>query len=133
MSGPAPDPSGDPRPTRKSRLSRRIYLPRIVGLGLGGLCVGSALQATPNAVPWVWVLLAFNALSNGTWPINWQTARRPRLRTANLLVDAYRRFLVVHAGHALAFRVDHRHAVDEHVTTGGRFFLPAWRPSSPGH
>jgi diguanylate cyclase len=90
MSSPPPDLSDDPRPTRKSRLSRRIYLPRIVGLGLGGLCVGSALQATPNAVPWVWALLAFNAL---LWPhLAYQLASRAahprRFEQANLLVDA---------------------------------------------
>lgn len=46
------------------RLARRLYLPRCIGLGLGGICVGGALYQH-GAAPWAWVLLALHALA---WP-----------------------------------------------------------------
>ncbi|GAA5171967.1 MULTISPECIES: diguanylate cyclase [Halomonadaceae] len=54
-------------------LSRRAYLPRIIGLGLGSLCVAATLYETAAGWP-LWTLLAINGLA---WPhiARWWTAR----------------------------------------------------------
>ena len=51
---------------RRSGLSfaRRTYLPRIVGLGIGFLCVFSVLYSQQPG-PWVWGLLIFHGF---IWP-----------------------------------------------------------------
>ncbi|HZP91947.1 MAG TPA: diguanylate cyclase [Burkholderiales bacterium] len=74
---------------RGIRLVKRIYLPRIVGLGLGGLCVAAAL-VQHGAPRWAWGLLATNAF---VWPhVAYHWARRcksPYLgEHRNLLIDA---------------------------------------------
>lgn len=52
---------------------RRIYLPRIIGLGVGMLCVMAGIS-TLDMPPWVWGLLLFNGL---IWPhLAFQLARR---------------------------------------------------------
>ncbi len=69
MSADAATPHRDPR----LALSRRAYLPRIIGLGLGSLCVAATLHET--GAGWaLWVLLAINGLA---WPhiAHWWTAR----------------------------------------------------------
>lgn len=52
--------SKDPR----LALARRLYLPRIVGLGLGLVCIAPGLQEVRAAWP-LWALLALNGLA---WP-----------------------------------------------------------------
>src|SRR5262245_51984741 len=46
------------------RFARRMYLPRVIGLGLGTICVGGGLWEV-GAPIWVWALLIFNTL---VWP-----------------------------------------------------------------
>jgi diguanylate cyclase len=73
-----------------ARLPRQIYLPRTLGLGLGGLGMAAALrEGTPSA--WVWAFFAFAAL---VWPhvaYQWSSrARRPgRAEERNLMIDAF--------------------------------------------
>ncbi len=70
-------------------LVRRLYLPRVLGMALGSLCVGAALQQR-GTLEQLWLLLAFNAL---VWP---HLAYRRALRAAhprsaehhNLLLDS---------------------------------------------
>jgi diguanylate cyclase (GGDEF)-like protein len=74
---------------RGASLARRLHLPRTVGLGLGGVCVGAALLQH-GALPWLWALLAFNGL---LWPhLAWLRASRSREPFAaehrNLLIDS---------------------------------------------
>lgn len=64
--------------------------PRTLGLGLGGLCVGVAIWEAGQTSPWVWALLAFNALA---WPqlAYWRAMRSRRPFPAerhNLLIDS---------------------------------------------
>jgi len=75
---------------RESRRAKRNYFPRIFGLALGGLCVGTVIFATPQAETWVWVLLLANALA---WPhlayLRTLHAANPRqAETLNLLFDS---------------------------------------------
>ena len=57
------------------RLARRMYVPRMLGLALGAVCIGGGLWEV-GVPPWVWALLAFNAL---VWPhIAYRLARRSR-------------------------------------------------------
>ncbi|GGU67538.1 diguanylate cyclase AdrA [Pseudomonas laurentiana] len=68
---------------------RRIYLPRIIGLGIGLFSVWAALDSV-SVAPWVWVLLFINGLA---WPhLAYQIALRSRTPYAaerrNLLVDS---------------------------------------------
>lgn len=67
-------------------LSRRAYLPRIIGLGLGSLCVAAALYETAAGWP-LWALLAINGLA---WPhiARWWTAhsREPHTHERRLLL-----------------------------------------------
>lgn len=46
------------------RFARRMYVPRLVGLGLGVLCVGGGLWQQGHPM-WVWALLVTNAF---VWP-----------------------------------------------------------------
>lgn len=78
--------------TRRSGLSfaRRTYLPRIVGLGIGFLCVFSVLYSQQPS-PWVWGLLIFHGF---IWPhIAYQWACRSAMpfkaETRNLLIDSF--------------------------------------------
>jgi diguanylate cyclase len=81
----------EPHPDREAglRFSRRIYPMRVLGLGLGGVCVASALL--PGDVhPVVWLLLAGNSL---LWPhLAYQIARNSLDPTSaersNLLIDS---------------------------------------------
>ncbi|MDF9620372.1 diguanylate cyclase [Pseudomonas entomophila] len=69
---------------------RRIYLPRIIGLGIGLFCVMAAVA--PLAMPhWAWVLLLFNGLA---WPhVAFQWALRSatpyQAEQRNLLIDSF--------------------------------------------
>ncbi|MEE3635418.1 diguanylate cyclase [Pseudomonas defluvii] len=68
---------------------RRIYLPRIIGLGIGLFSVWAALGSV-SVAPWVWVLLFINGLA---WPhIAYRIALRSRTpydaERRNLLVDS---------------------------------------------
>ena len=74
---------------RGTRLVRRVYLPRIVGLGLGAACVAAAL-AQHGAPQWTWVVLAINGF---LWPhLAYQWAKRSSSPYAgeqrNLLIDS---------------------------------------------
>lgn len=51
-------------PRRGVRLVRRIYLPRVVGLGLGAVAVAGGLHQA-GAPVWAWALLAINGF---VWP-----------------------------------------------------------------
>ena len=68
---------------------RRIYLPRIVGLGIGLFSVAAAI-APLSPPPWAWVLLLFNGL---LWPhVAYQWAARSttpyQAEQRNLLLDS---------------------------------------------
>jgi len=71
-------------------LARRVYLPRIVGLGIGALCAGAGLYQA-NAPPWVWGVLVVYCYA---WP---HIAFRISIRSAspfaaerrNVLVDSF--------------------------------------------
>jgi len=69
---------------------RRMYIPRIVGLGLGFFCVASVFYQQPT--PWpVWLFLIFNGF---LWPhVAYLTAKgNPRPYQAekrNLLIDSF--------------------------------------------
>ncbi|MGM8930555.1 diguanylate cyclase [Salinicola sp. V024] len=59
-----PDTPLDPvveKRLRGIRLARRIYVPRTLGLLVGGLCIGSALHELPTPT-WVWALWAVQIL-----------------------------------------------------------------------
>ncbi|WP_442112640.1 diguanylate cyclase [Pseudomonas sp. NUPR-001] len=69
---------------------RRIYLPRIVGLGIGMLSVMAGIS-TLQMPTWVWGLLLFNGL---LWPhLAYQLARRAAVpynaEYRNLLLDSF--------------------------------------------
>ena len=72
-----------------TRLPRQLYLPRILGCGLGGLGMAAALRE--GAAPaWIWAFLAFVAL---IWPhvaYLWASrAERPsRAERRNLMIEA---------------------------------------------
>ncbi|WP_130930696.1 diguanylate cyclase [Pseudomonas sp. Sample_24] len=71
-------------------LARRLYTSRILGLGLGLLCVSVAMFPL-NPAPWVWGLMLFNGL---LWPhlaYHWsrRVARPYHAEQRNLLVDAF--------------------------------------------
>lgn len=93
-------PTATPTEKQTARLARRMYLPRVVGLGLGGVLVGVTLGAEPRSL-WIWVLLAANSL---LWPhLAYRLARRsPRSSRAerlNLVLDsAFGGFWVVLMG-----------------------------------
>lgn len=80
-----------PHPDREAglRFARRIYPMRVLGLGLGGVCVASALvPADVHGV--VWLLLAGNSL---LWPhLAYQVARNSpdpaRAELRNLMLDS---------------------------------------------
>ena len=50
---------------RSMRLATRIYLPRTIGLAMGGICVAAGFLEAQRSDPWIWVALAVNAL---LWP-----------------------------------------------------------------
>lgn len=69
--------------------ARRIYAPRVAGLGIGFFCVAAALQPLGHA-NWVWALLIGNGF---LWPhLAYQLARRSRhpyhAERRNLLLDS---------------------------------------------
>ena len=72
-----------------SGLARRLYLPRVLGLGLGSLCVAAGL-AQHGAPEGLWLLLAFTGLA---WPhlaYRWSlaTAAPAPAEHRNLLIDS---------------------------------------------
>lgn len=72
-----------------ARLPRQIYLPRVLGCGLGGLGMAAALREVA-APTWIWAFLAISAL---VWPhvaYQWSSrAERPsRAEKRNLMIDA---------------------------------------------
>jgi len=84
----------DHPPASVARLSHRVYLPRVVGLGLGGLCVGTSIAVSIAAAVqpalWVWILLLAHAL---IWPhaaylAATRSANPRRAEKTNLLIDA---------------------------------------------
>lgn len=83
---PAP-PDAPPKAARGRSLVRRIYGPRMVGLGLGSAAVGAALLQT-GAPAWAWALLAFNGL---IWP---QLALHWALRSATPFAAEHRNVLI---------------------------------------
>jgi diguanylate cyclase len=71
------------------RFARRMYLPRVLGLGVGAACVGGGLWQT-DAPLWAWLLLAANAFA---WPhVAYRLARRSanpyRAELRNLTIDS---------------------------------------------
>jgi len=71
------------------RFARRMYLPRILGVGAGMVCVGGGLWEA-SAPFWEWILLAANGL---LWPhLAYRLARRGadpyRAELRNLMADS---------------------------------------------
>lgn len=71
------------------RFVRRMYLPRVLGLGAGAICVGGGLWEA-DARPWEWVVLALQCY---VWPhIAYRIARASaepyRTERANLVFDS---------------------------------------------
>jgi diguanylate cyclase len=69
--------------------ARRIYLPRIIGLGVGFFCVGAALYPL-NMPSWIWALLLFNGFA---WPhlayqISTRSAFPYQAERRNMLYDS---------------------------------------------
>ncbi|WP_053122917.1 diguanylate cyclase [Pseudomonas sp. P1.31] len=69
--------------------ARRIYLPRIIGLGVGFFCVGAALHPL-NMPGWIWPLLLFNGFA---WPhlayqISTRSAFPYQAERRNMLYDS---------------------------------------------
>ena len=69
--------------------ARRIYLPRIIGLGVGFFCVGAALYPL-NMPGWIWALLLFNGFA---WPhLAYQISKRSpfpyQAERRNMLYDS---------------------------------------------
>jgi diguanylate cyclase len=69
--------------------ARRIYLPRIIGLGVGFFCVGAALFPL-NMPSWIWALLLFNGFA---WPhlayqISTRSAFPYQAERRNMLYDS---------------------------------------------
>lgn len=82
--------SGERAPLRRGRgFARRMYVPRMLGLATGAICVGGGLwQARMPA--WVWVVLALHALA---WPhLAYRLALRSRhpyrAEMRNLMLDS---------------------------------------------
>lgn len=72
-----------------AQLPKQIYLPRVLGLGLGALCIAAALrdQARPD---WVWLLTAIGGFA---WPhlayLHSSRAKKSgRAEQFNLMIDA---------------------------------------------
>jgi len=81
--------SANPVRARGASLVRRVYFPRVLGLGLGAICVGAGLYQH-GAPTWAWVLLALNGFA---WPhVGYQWAMRSASpygsEQRNLLIDA---------------------------------------------
>jgi len=71
------------------RFARRMYLPRVLGLGGGAICVGGGLWEI-GAPLWVWLILAANCF---VWPhLAYRIARRAddpyRAELHNLIFDS---------------------------------------------
>jgi diguanylate cyclase len=69
--------------------ARRIYLPRIIGLGVGFFCVGAALYPL-NMPGWIWAMLLFNGFA---WPhlayqISTRSAFPYQAERRNMLYDS---------------------------------------------
>ncbi|HWD21770.1 MAG TPA: diguanylate cyclase [Burkholderiales bacterium] len=72
------------------RFLRRMYVPRMIGLALGGLCVGATLRAQGDATAGTWTALLLCALA---WPhmaywLGRKTGDPYRTELANLTVDS---------------------------------------------
>ena len=75
---------------RGMRLATRIYLPRTIGLAMGGICVAAGFFESQPGATWIWLVLAVNAL---LWPhIAYALARKAaephRAEKRNLVVDS---------------------------------------------
>ncbi|MEO9077679.1 MAG: diguanylate cyclase, partial [Rhodanobacter sp.] len=77
------------RMLRATRLPKQIYLPRVLGMGLGALCIGAALwgQTRPD---WIWVVLFIGGF---VWPhiafLHSSRAKNSgRAEKSNLMTDA---------------------------------------------
>jgi len=82
-------PTPDAGFTRERRFVRRLYRMRVLGLGLGALCVGSVLHLHEAALGW-WLLLAFNCM---VWPhvalfLSSRGANPKQVEIRNLLADS---------------------------------------------
>jgi diguanylate cyclase len=71
------------------RFARRMYLPRVLGLGAGAICIGGGLWEI-GASPWVWLVLAAQCF---VWPhLAYRIARRGtdpyRAELHNLIFDS---------------------------------------------
>lgn len=83
-------PIPNPSPQARTSFSTRIYLPRVLGLALGGLAVAAALFEQQPRASGLWALLLINAL---VWPhAAYQLATRAqhprRAEKINLMIDA---------------------------------------------
>ena len=72
-----------------TRLPRQLYLPRVLGLGLGGVAMGAALweQGAPR---WVWLMFVLGAV---VWPhvayqLSTHASAPDRVEILNLLLDS---------------------------------------------
>ena len=81
--------SSSARMLSATRLPKQIYLPRVLGMGLGALCIGAALldQARPD---WVWTVTFIGGL---VWPhlayLHSSRAKKSgRAEKSNLMIDA---------------------------------------------
>ena len=91
MNAPAPETESfaSRRYERGLRFVQRVYLPRMVGLALGGIAVGTVLH-TNGTHPLVWLALGLSALA---WPhvayaLGRQSADPYRAELRNLTVDS---------------------------------------------
>lgn len=89
MPSPRPATTTQTLPGRGVGLARRAWLPRTIGLGLGGLCVGAALLQH-GAPPWLWGLLACNALlwSHVAYAVAAHSRTPFEAEHRNLLIDS---------------------------------------------
>src|SRR2546425_11413135 len=81
--------SRDPSVEEGQRFARRMYLPRVLGLGAGAACVGGGLWEI-DAPLWAWLVLAANCF---VWPhIAYRIARGSpdpyRAELHNLMFDS---------------------------------------------
>jgi diguanylate cyclase len=77
-------------PDEGQRFLRHMYVPRVLGLALGGLCIGSTLWVQGDATAGTWAALALCAL---VWPhiaywLGRETGDPYRTELGNLTVDS---------------------------------------------
>jgi diguanylate cyclase len=71
------------------RFARRMYVPRIIGYLLGGVCIGGGLWEV-GAPGWVWGLLAFQSLvwAHVVYPLTARSRDPYRAERRNLMLDS---------------------------------------------